>query len=190
MKSMKKLQWLLSLTAGAAMLAVAAGCQNKNKPMSANIHGEEFRPASDQRDIQRFTGTQASNGARADATLYAYHFDGPSLNSLGEKKLELMTQNYESFPPSIVYLDLPPNGPDTGRRQESVALFLKDRGFKEDQIKLQLGYDPHSTSSAAASFATEQGPANGPSAPNGGPSAPAAPNGYGNGNGSSAPMGH
>ena len=186
MKSMKKLQWLLGLTAGAAMLAIAAGCQHKSKPMSANVHGEDFRPAGEQRDIQRFTGTQASNGARADATLYAYHFDGPSLNSLGEKKLDLMTQNYESFPPPILYLDLPPSGPETAHRQESVASFLKDHGFKEDQIKLQLGYDPHSSSSAAASFAAEQGPANGPSAPNAGPNAPTGPSGYGSG----SPMTH
>ncbi|MDB5172227.1 MAG: hypothetical protein JWO87_3755 [Phycisphaerales bacterium] len=180
MNSTKKLQWLLGLTAGAAMLAVAAGCQNKNKqPVSADVHGEVFRPAGDQRDIRRFTGTQASNGARADATLHAYHFDGPQLNSLGEERLDLMTRNYESSPPPIVYLDLAASGPETAHRQESVALFLKDRGFKEDQIKLQLGYNPHSTSSAAASFAAEQGPA-APTAPTG-PGAPAGPAGYNNG---------
>jgi hypothetical protein len=174
MKNTKKLQWLLGMAAGAAMLAVSAGCHKNAPPPTGNAHGEDFRPSSEVRDTRRAFAVQASNGARADATLRTYHFDGPQLNSLGEERLDLMTHNSESASPLVIYLDLVPSGPETSKRQEAVAIFLKDHGFKDDQVRLQLGYNPHSTSSAAGAVAPDQGAA----PANGGPASPMPPAGY------------
>src|SRR5580700_10438223 len=73
---------LLPLTILVGALATAA-CQQQDQP--AVTHGEDFIPQGEMRSTQRFALVQEANGARADATLYACHFDGATLNSLGEQ---------------------------------------------------------------------------------------------------------
>src|SRR5215208_3484973 len=74
--------------AGGAVAGVALGCQSN--PDRA-IHGEVFPPDEQIRPIDRAVDVQAAKAARADATLYTYHFDrGAALNSLGRAKLDLM----------------------------------------------------------------------------------------------------
>src|SRR5687768_13454112 len=78
---------LVTTAAAAAMLALGAGagCNNKHDAAQNAI----FKPDGEER-VSAFTDVQAANGARNDAMLYAHHFDGGQLNSLGRAKVLLI----------------------------------------------------------------------------------------------------
>jgi hypothetical protein len=130
---------MMGLTAGATLLAMAAGCQNRT-----TNHGERFHEDQEVRDLHRIEDAQIARGAREDATLHAVHFTGDQLNSLGQERLDLMLHDFGVYAPLTVYVDVPQDS-TLAARQQAVAMFLKDRGMREEQIKLEQGSNPNST---------------------------------------------
>jgi hypothetical protein len=171
MKSGNKMRWVLGFATGAAILALAAGCQS-DKPDLTN-HGEQFPSTEAERSVFEFGARQAANAARSDGTLRAYHFNDRDLNSLGEERLDAMLYHRESGGPLVVYIDLPENDVKTAGRKETVIAFLKDRRLTEDQIELKNGPNPDSNSPVAPILAAQAAGA-GAAPPAGGASATAA----------------
>jgi hypothetical protein len=145
----------LALIGAGALLAAAtvAGCQRDHAAdhpdTSSARHGEQFPRDTDPRPIDRFVAVQTANGARADATLTADHFDGRgALNSLGRRKLDLMLQADEPMP-LVVCLDL--SRAAAGARaagvapvpadmyRQSVRAYIADRGVDASQVELRNG---------------------------------------------------
>jgi len=131
-KSMKK---AILLAGGAMMIALyASGCTNDQK---------DFFPASDSvRAAQRFAQVQSASGARNDATLQAWHFDGNSLNSLGEQKLDLMLADDDANDPMVVYLNMTEDDQHKSPRQDAIVAYLKEKGTSERQVQFKLGINP------------------------------------------------
>ena len=65
-----------------------------------------FQRESEVHDMDRFAAAQSAAGARQDGMLYAHHFSGSELNSLGRQKLHLMTLDKPSTEPLAVYLNI------------------------------------------------------------------------------------
>jgi len=142
MTNKNRYRWILGLATGAALIAAAAGCQSNGFQ-----HGESF-PGNDQtRDVKRFSEVQAARGAREDATLREYHFAGDKLNTLGQERIDLMLADGDVYSTLVVYLDVASDA-QLAPRQQAVSSFLKDRGMKDDQIRLENGPNPNSTTAA------------------------------------------
>ena len=165
MKTVKKIQWFVSVTAGVAMLTLSAGCQTASN--DSLVHGEQFLPNDAERAMYDFNEMEAANSARADATLRSYHFDGTTLNSLGEERLALMLHNGDMAAPLVAYLDLPTDDSKTEKRKQVVVAFLKDKGLTDDQIELRSGPNPDVNSPVAPILAAQG--AGGGAAPVAGP---------------------
>lgn len=136
-----------------ALLSLAS-CQNKSLDPTL----ETFFPedSGEIRKPQQFAEVMAASGARNDAMLGAYHFDGAKLNSLGEDKLSLMLKDDDSPTPMTVYLNLKEKDAVSKQRQASVVAFLKDKGLADNQIEVIYGDNP-STRSPAAMHITNLG---------------------------------
>ena len=150
------------LLCGACMIiALYTGCENQptapmrplnNRPVTSDY----FVPQGEVRDFQRMEHAQAASGARADAMLYAYHFDKGELNSLGKEKLALMLDDDDSNNPMTVYLNIPENDEFKSARQDAVVAFLKDQGLEEKQVSFKLGPNPDAGSPASIGLARLQ----------------------------------
>ena len=136
---------LIPTISALAALALAAGCQHQ--PPQDKQHGDDFAPQGQARSVDQMTYAQAARGARADATLVQSHFDGDTLNTLGQQKLDLMLHDGQAADPLVVYLDVPQGTVDA--RRHSVVAYLADRGLNESQVRLESGPNPNSKSSAA-----------------------------------------
>lgn len=132
----------LNAIISAAVLLLAAGCENDNK-----VHSEEFMPADQARDTVRLFDAEAARGAAEDGTLYACHFDGPALNSLGMAKLDAMLAAGGPVPLKV-WMAVPEDEQAQSRRL-SVGTFLKDRGLVAEQIQFGRGSNPAADHSAA-----------------------------------------
>ena len=115
----------VSAAASAALLALAgAGCNNKNEAAQNAI----FKPDGQER-VSAFADVQAANGARNDAMLYAHHFDGGQLNSLGRAKVLLMLDDApaagDRAESRTVHLVNAGDGELLAQRKQSVELYLK-----------------------------------------------------------------
>jgi hypothetical protein len=170
---MNILKWIGWATA-AALVVLTAGCHNKASDNAARplpeMHGEVFPPDSDTRAVREMNTAQAAAGARQDATLYGVHFDAAGLNSLGERKLDLMLADEAPAEPLTVYLDLPADIDPAAvqKDRQSVLAHLKDRGLQDSQIALTDGPNPRASAPAAdaitslhAMDAGSQGPQSG-----------------------------
>lgn len=158
----RRMNWVAGWIAGAAVLALAGGCQDSGTP----ANNDAFPSARQaHREVYQFADQQAANGARQDATLRDYHFDGGKLNSLGEERLDLMLSNGDDCSPLVVYLDLPDQDSSTAARQDAVTAYLKQRGLRDDQIKLESGPNPASTTPAAPLLAQQDAQQQQPAAP-------------------------
>jgi len=134
-----------------AALLCAAGCQNQPREGEAAVsrpRGDEFRAEGQPTSVHRFAVVHGAAGARNDATLHPHHFDRGQLNSLGQEKLALMLRDDDACDPLVVFLDVPADGA-MASRQESVRVFLRDRGLMDSQIRLQPGPNPATTAPAA-----------------------------------------
>jgi hypothetical protein len=128
-------------------LLTLASCQNKSlDPTLETFFPEDTGEA---RKTVQFTDAMAASGARADAMLFAHHFDGAALNSLGEEKLSLMLKDDDSPTPITVYLNLKEKDAVSKQRQASVVAFLKDKGLTDAQIEVIYGDNPGTRSPAA-----------------------------------------
>jgi hypothetical protein len=132
---------LAGVVAGTMLLgAVGAGCQHQPQHDDGRVRGDQFRPDGEVRSVERFADAHAAAGARADATLHPYDFDCGDLNSLGQHKLDLMLKDDDACLPLVVYVDVPQGeGEGYDARRDSVAVYLKDRGLQDGQVKLVAG---------------------------------------------------
>jgi hypothetical protein len=112
------------LTAGAFIaVAVVGGC-DKNKTEREKADAEFFKGDGNERVSPTIT-VQAANGARHDAMLYAHHFDGGHLNSLGRSKVLLMLEDCENCSPITVHMVNCGEGDMLAQRKAAVELYLK-----------------------------------------------------------------
>ena len=105
--------------AAAALVIFSGGCmdENQNGFFKANAARDE---------ITKFHDTQNSNGARYDGMLYAQHFTGGHLNSLGRAKVIAMLENCgDNCDPIVVHLVNAGEGDTLAARKASVELYLK-----------------------------------------------------------------
>jgi hypothetical protein len=81
-------------------------------------------------------------GERAECTLYADHFDGPTLSSLGTTALDLMLADSHSCNPLVIYMAVPDDSYSQDRRL-AIGRYLEDKGgLKPEQIEFQAGPNP------------------------------------------------
>jgi hypothetical protein len=131
MKLNKKIIVNSGIAASLALASLTGCATDKSTP-------KDFFPAdNEQRRSRQFMSAQANKGAREDATLGAYHFDGSKLNSLGSEKLaRIAPMNGEGN--VEIYLNLPNNDMKPARREE-VMIYLKTLGMADASIKLHDG---------------------------------------------------
>lgn len=138
---------MIQILAAGILGALASGCQNNNKPKT--VHGEDFPEAGQTTQVQRFVRAQVQNGARTNATLYPYHFDGANLNSAGEAKLLAMIDDDNSESPLIIYIDVPADDVLAAKRQQAADGYLKEAGLHAEQYKFVFGTNPNQKTFAA-----------------------------------------
>jgi hypothetical protein len=145
----KSNKWVTAaaVIAGIALVLGTAGCKGTGEKAQVS-HGEQFYDEDAPRGVNKFADAQISSGARADSTLYAYHFDGAQLNSLGRQKLRYMAKDDDACEPLVVYLDVK-NDSDVKARHDAVGAFLMDEvGLLQTQMALKDGPNPNYGSSA------------------------------------------
>ncbi|MGA3065924.1 MAG: hypothetical protein ABSF29_03655 [Tepidisphaeraceae bacterium] len=120
-----------------AALTLVTACEQSGRNYAAN-----FDPPVESQQRQALIDAQTNAGARADATLYADHFDATGLSSLGTDKLNKMMADSHSKNPMVVYLDVP-NDASAAARQTAVSHYLMDHGgLKAGQFQVALGANP------------------------------------------------
>jgi hypothetical protein len=126
--------------AAASTILLATGCQS-----DTSIQAQETDASHSQAEVsetQRLENTQAAAGARADCTLYADHFDGGTLSSLGTNSLDMVLADTHSCNPLVIYLAVPEDSLSEDRRQ-AIGHYLEDRGgLKPEQIEFRAGPNP------------------------------------------------
>jgi hypothetical protein len=137
MRNRDKYRWILGMAAGVSIVAATAGCGGDGRP------GESYPTGDQTSSVQRIEQVQTNRATREDATLHAYHFEGNQLNTLGQARLDQMIADGEVASNLVVYLDLPADA-DQAQRQQAVNLYLKDRGLRDEQIRLESGANPNS----------------------------------------------
>jgi hypothetical protein len=138
MRNRDKYRWILGMAAGVSIVAATAGCGGDGQP-------NESYPTGDQSSaVQRLEQVQTNRGTR--------------LNTLGQARLDQMIADGDVATNLVVYLDLPGDA-EQAQRQQAVNLYLKDRGLRDEQIRLESGANPKST--MAVSPTLPQPPAQG-----------------------------
>jgi hypothetical protein len=123
--------------AAAGTILVTAGCQNQQTTESDTQHSQ-----AEISETETLEHTQMAAGYRAECTLYASHFDGAGLSSLGTHALDLALADSHSCNPLVVYLAVPDDNYAQDRRL-AVGRYLEDRGgLKPEQIEFQSGPNP------------------------------------------------
>ena len=102
---------------------------------------------ADAEDAARSTGlfaqSEAAAGAKSDAMLYDRSFDGSTLNSLGQVKLDLILKATPGGQPVVVYLVVPHDS--LADRQATVTAYLKNAGVPDGLIKTVEGPNTNTT---------------------------------------------
>ena len=135
---MRKLTLIAFAFAGVAI----CGCQQE-------VSHKLFERESEIHDMDRFAAAQSAAGARQDGMLYAQHFSGAELNSLGRSKLHLMTQDKPATEPLAVYLNTS-NDPLAHERETAIGKYLQEHGLTASDMQIKMGANPNATSPAAA----------------------------------------
>jgi hypothetical protein len=142
------LAMVLALTMG------GAGCQSDpHIAGTTGRAGEDFLREDETSAVTRLADRQIAVGARTDATLRPYHFRHAGLNALGREKLDFMLADGDVGGDLVVYLDLagdPANRRHDAARADAVADYLTSRGLAEGEFRLEPGFNPYNTMSAAA----------------------------------------
>ena len=137
--NMNRMKRALSTTVfAAAVLLFAVGCKTDNQKIADGF----FPEPGAFRGTEAAIAAQTANGARADAMLYPFHFNGGVINSLGTDKIQrlLNADAAESF---TLYLNVPTTDATLlASRQASVASFLKDMGVVDNQVQIATGPNP------------------------------------------------
>lgn len=114
---------------------IVAGCQDQKCTGPA----DDFFAVEGNSRTQTVLDAQAASGARADGMLYAAHFTGPALNSLGAAKLDRMLGDDDPCQPLTVYLNLPEKDTQAAARKSATVAYLRDRGLTNDQVRIVAG---------------------------------------------------
>jgi hypothetical protein len=134
-----------------------SGCTKK-------VSQKHFQREHELHDMDRMLAMQSAAGARADGMLYAHHFSGTELNSLGRSKLHLMAADKPATAPLMVYLNTHDDR-DAQARQSAITKYLHDHGLAASDVQIKSGHNPNATHSTAASLLrfskTESGSAEG-----------------------------
>ena len=138
MRNRDKYRWILGMAAGVSIVAATAGCGGDGRP------GESYPTGDQSSAVQRIEQVQANRASREDATLHAYHFEGAQLNTLGQARLDQMLADGDVASNLVIYLDIPSDA-EQAQRQQAVNLYLKDRGLRDEQIRLENGENPNSS---------------------------------------------
>ncbi|MEM8873471.1 MAG: hypothetical protein AAGD32_04350 [Planctomycetota bacterium] len=121
-----------------------------------------FFPERDDRHALLMAERQAEIGAAKDGTLYAFHFDGDELNSLGRQKLGRIDRGTSPAADLTIYVDIDIDDDATDARKASVAAYLDTLGVPVDRIAMNDGPNPRTHSVAKtlkAEAAGDLGPA-------------------------------
>ena len=149
---------LTKIMAGTLVL-LAAGCNHDTK----KDHQDDFFPDWRGSSVKKLNQTQTAAGARSDGMLYARHFDGEHLNSLGKQKLSLMLGDDTAAKPMTVYLVNAGTGDLLEKRKGSITAYLKDGLRPDEKVEFVNGTNPNAVHPAAESMArlgkTESGKA-------------------------------
>jgi hypothetical protein len=130
----------------AAAIALGAGCANDTG------YSDNFFKNNDHEQVRAVLDRQEINGAKEDATIYAAHFEGSKLNSLGQRKLEMIADGPVDRD-IVVYLDLRADDAATAARRDAVTAYLVGGGFDASHVKIEAGSNPNVTSPAAGNLA-------------------------------------
>jgi hypothetical protein len=126
--------------AAASTILLATGCQSNDTQQAEN---DASHSQAEITETARLEHTQMAAGARAECTLYADHFDGPALSSLGTNALDLVLDDTHSCNPLVVYLAVPEDNYAQDRRL-AIGRYLEDRGgLKPEQIEFRSGPNPN-----------------------------------------------
>jgi hypothetical protein len=121
--------------AGAATILLATGCSTESDASHSQAEITE---------TVRLLHTQTASGARAECTLYADQFDGPTLSTLGTSTLDLVLADSHLCNPLVIYLAVPEDQYAQDRRL-AIGRYLEDRGgLKPEQIEFRYGPNPDS----------------------------------------------
>jgi hypothetical protein len=140
-------------------VGIAAGCAENKKPAADSF----FPPRDGSDQLTQTFQAMVTAGAREDATLRPFHFDGPELNSAGVDKLSRMISG-DSNAEVLVFMAIPA-GEYNADRREAVSKYLKEQGVEAAHIKLETGANPKTDSPSDAGLTrlskTESGTAGG-----------------------------
>lgn len=139
-------------TPAPAPTAVAVTAQPPIVPAQTDVpdnepHGERYDAEDAVRSTGLFAQSQAATAAKHDAMLYDRSFDGPSLNSLGQVKLDLILKATAGGQPVVVYLNVPHDS--VADRQVAVTTYLKNAGVPDNLIKTVEGPNTNNTTPTA-----------------------------------------
>ena len=134
--------------AGALVLA-STGCKtDKNQQQQ-----EAFFPDQKRSSVNTFKRDQTANGARSDGMLYAGHFDGENLNTLGKNKLGLMLADDTGAKVMKVYLVNVGAGDLLEKRKTAISNYLKDGLRPDEKVEFVTGANPDTYHPAAETLA-------------------------------------
>ncbi len=106
------------------------------------VSHKHFQRESEVHDMDRFAAAQSAAGARQDGMLYAHHFSGSELNSLGREKLHLMASDKPATEVLAVYLNTN-NDPLAHEREAAISKFLMaDHGLASADVQIKMGPNP------------------------------------------------
>ncbi|HEY1686651.1 MAG TPA: hypothetical protein VGG19_17950 [Tepidisphaeraceae bacterium] len=125
-------------------LMLALGCQTPQKSDNAHF----FTPGEDQVALQGWSDRQAAAATRADSSLYASHFSGENLNSLGKAKLDSIMLGCDGNATTEIYLI---DKCDTPEHRTAITAYLDHHGWKSEQYAFVAGTNPDSYTNAAQS---------------------------------------
>ena len=137
--------------------AALGGCKQE-------VSHQLFARESEIHDMDRFAAAQSAAGARQDGMLYAHHFSGSELNSLGRSKLHLMTLDKPSTEPLAVYLNTT-GDPLAHEREAAIGKYLQEQGLVASDVQIKMGANPRAGYPSASGLIryskTESGAAEG-----------------------------
>ena len=159
---------LTYLLAGALVL-LSTGCTKEQKS-----DNNPFFPDPAASSVRKYERSQTAKGARSDGMLYAHHFDGDRLNSLGRQKLTLMLADDSGETTMKVYLVDLGDGAMLDARKNAVSAYLKDGLRPDEKLEFVNGMNPN-THPAAETLARMDRIETGNGAQTGSPSVANAP---------------
>jgi hypothetical protein len=141
---------MCGLLMAAAAMALLAGCQSSTKSdneFHSNLNEKFWYEEHEARIARNVVDHQAVMGAQADPTLYACHFDGTALNSLGKAKLDAMLVDGAV---SKIYIDSGKSNADAHRA--SVNAYLAAANKADGSVAVEAGSAPAALHPAAPSI--------------------------------------